>query len=67
MKNKIIITTGGTAGHIYPMLGLYDYLSKKGYKINFVSDERGKKYFSSELLSKVTILKINSPFNLSGW
>jgi len=67
MKNKIIITTGGTAGHIYPMLGLYDHLSNKGYKINFVTDERGKKYFSSELLSKVTILKINSPFNLSGW
>lgn len=67
MKKSIIITTGGTAGHIYPMLSLYDYLSNKGYKINFITDHRGKKYLYPQMLEKVKILNINSPYNLKGF
>ena len=66
MKNKITITTGGTAGHIYPMLGLYEHLVQKGYVVNFITDQRGKKYFTSSILDNIKILKINSPLNLKG-
>ncbi len=66
MKNRITITTGGTAGHIYPMLGLYEHLIQKGYVVNFITDHRGKKYFTPSILDNVKILKINSPFNLKG-
>ena len=66
MKNRIAIATGGTAGHIYPMLGLYEHLIQKGYVVNFITDQRGKKYFTPSMLDSVKILKINSPFNLKG-
>ena len=66
MKKKIIITTGGTGGHIFPMLGLYDYLIANKYDVSFVSDQRVKKYLNSEILSKTKILNINSPFNVKG-
>lgn len=66
MKKKIIITTGGTGGHVFPMLGLYDYLIANKYDVSFVSDQRVKKYLNSEILSKTKILNINSPFNVKG-
>ena len=67
MKKKIILSTGGTGGHVFPMMGLYDYLVSKNYDVAFVSDQRAKKYFSEEMKSKITIFNINSPFNKKGF
>ena len=63
MKKRIIISTGGTGGHIFPMIGLHDYLVSKNYDVLFTSDKRAKKYFRKKILNKVKIFNIDSPFN----
>ena len=62
---KILITTGGTGGHVIPAKIIEEHL-KKEFKIYFSTDLRGLKYLSSD--SNKTIIidtpKINLSFNL---
>jgi len=66
MNKKIVLSTGGTGGHIFPMIALYDYLISKNYDVSFVTDRRGKKYFADDTIHKNKIFNINSPFNQKG-
>ena len=43
---KILITTGGSGGHVIPALNLFDHL-KNLHKILLVTDERGKKFIDN--------------------
>ena len=54
MKKKILITTGGSGGHVFPALTIYDHL-KKDYDILISSDQRGLKYFESETYKPIII------------
>ncbi len=56
MKN-ILITTGGTGGHVIPAQILGEHLKDK-YKINFSTDLRGFKYLNS---NENKILVIDTP------
>ena len=47
MKKKILITTGGSGGHVLPALTIYDHL-KTEYDMFISSDQRGLKYFKTE-------------------
>ena len=47
MKKKILITTGGSGGHVLPALTIYDHL-KTEYDMFISSDQRGLKYFETE-------------------
>jgi len=47
MKKKILISTGGSGGHVLPALTIYDHL-KNEYDILISSDQRGLKYFETE-------------------
>ena len=47
MKKKILITTGGSGGHVLPALTIYDHL-KIEYDMFISSDQRGLKYFETE-------------------
>jgi UDP-N-acetylglucosamine--N-acetylmuramyl-(pentapeptide) pyrophosphoryl-undecaprenol N-acetylglucosamine transferase len=40
-KNKIIIATGGTGGHVFPAYSLADYFIKKNYNVKLTIDSRG--------------------------
>ena len=40
---KILISTGGSGGHVIPALNLFDHL-KNLHNILLVTDERGKKF-----------------------
>ena len=40
---KILISTGGSGGHVIPALNLFDHLNNF-HKILLVTDERGKKF-----------------------
>ena len=51
--NNIIISTGGTGGHVIPAQILYDYLKDKNHVI-ITSDKRGINY-----LNKKKIIKLN--------
>ena len=57
MKNdnkKILISTGGTGGHIFPSLSLAEFLKTK-HKVEIVTDKRGLRY-----LSEYKQIKINT-------
>ena len=44
---KILITTGGSGGHVIPSLSMYDALKDK-YEIQLSTDLRGSKYINDE-------------------
>ena len=56
-NKKILISTGGTGGHIFPSLGLAESLKTK-YNLEIVTDKRGLKYLAID--KKINIRTINS-------
>ena len=67
MNKKIIFTTGGTGGHIFPAINLDEIflLQKVGNKIVLVTDQRGHFGIFSKKYSKYKsiINKTSSPTN----
>ena len=57
MKKKILISTGGSGGHVIPATILHDHLLKKK-DIIISTDKRGYKYLDKEIHK---ILLINTP------
>ena len=41
MSKKIVLTGGGTAGHVTPNLALLPYLKAEGYEIVYIGSEKG--------------------------
>ena len=64
-KNKIIIATGGTGGHIFPAYSLAKNLVKNNYSVEIMTDQRGLKYLEKDkdikliLNNSATIFKKN--------
>ena len=64
-KNKIIIATGGTGGHIFPAYSLAKNFIKKDYSVEIITDKRGSKYLEEHkdikliLNNSATIFKKN--------
>ena len=48
---KILISTGGSGGHVIPALNLYDHL-KKDFDVKLYTDSRGAKFFPKEIKIK---------------
>ena len=48
MNKKIIFTTGGTGGHIFPAINLMNHFSEKGYNVLLVTDERGNNFLKKK-------------------
>ena len=72
-KNKIIIATGGTGGHVFPAYSLAKNFIKEDYSVEIITDKRGLKYLDKHSNIKIilnnssTIFKkniINSFFSL---
>ena len=63
MNKKIIFTTGGTGGHIFPAINLMKYFSEKGNKILLVTDQRGQEFLEKYSKHKSIIIKTSSPTN----
>jgi UDP-N-acetylglucosamine--N-acetylmuramyl-(pentapeptide) pyrophosphoryl-undecaprenol N-acetylglucosamine transferase len=60
---KIILCTGGTGGHIFPMIALYEEL-KKNHNVKIVTDQRALKYL--DLKQDLTIIPAESPYRKKG-
>lgn len=43
-KRRIVLSSGGTGGHMFPAAALARDLISRGYQVEIVTDERGKKY-----------------------
>ena len=56
MKKKVLISTGGSGGHVIPAITLYNHL-KNTHEIFISTDKRGLKYLDKNYKSFV----INTP------
>ena len=54
---KILISTGGSGGHVLPALNLYNHL-KNEFDVSLYTDVRGTKYFPKEI--KKTIFEVKN-------
>ena len=57
-NKKILITTGGTGGHIFPAYSLAKHLIKKNFLVEIMTDKRGLKYL--EKFKELKIILNNS-------
>ena len=48
-KPLIILTAGGTGGHVYPAEALADELLRRGYRVELITDSRGKDNYKGSL------------------
>jgi UDP-N-acetylglucosamine--N-acetylmuramyl-(pentapeptide) pyrophosphoryl-undecaprenol N-acetylglucosamine transferase len=54
MKSKILISTGGSGGHVIPAITMHDHL-KGNYDILISSDVRGLKYLDNKLYNIIVV------------
>ena len=47
MKKKILISTGGSGGHVIPAITIHDHL-KNNYEVMISTDLRGLKYLDKK-------------------
>ena len=57
MKEKILISTGGSGGHVIPATTIYEHL-KNEFEVVISSDTRGLKYLDK---NNYQIFKVNTP------
>ena len=48
-KPLIILTAGGTGGHVYPAEALAEELEQRGYRLMLITDARGKDNYKGRL------------------
>lgn len=48
-KTLIILTAGGTGGHVYPAEALAEELEQRGYRLMLITDARGKDNYKGRL------------------
>ena len=63
MTKKIIFSSGGTGGHIFPAINLMKYFSDKGYKVLLVTDVRGHNFLKRDKTYKSYIINTDTPIN----
>ena len=63
MKKNLLITTGGSGGHVTPGMIFYEHLSKKS-NVVISTDKRGQKYLDKDILNYeiVDTPKLNNIF-----
>jgi len=63
MSKKIIFSSGGTGGHIFPTINLMKYFSNKGYKVLLVTDVRGSNFLKNYPQFESYIIRADTPIN----
>ncbi len=56
---KILICTGGTGGHIFPVIALTEYLKKKNFDIEVVTDWGAVEFVNDTRLFILHVLMLN--------
>ena len=63
MNKKIIFSTGGTGGHIFPAINLMNHFSGRGYDVLLVTDDRGDRFVKKKMKLKSYILQTETTTN----
>ena len=63
MTKKIIFSSGGTGGHIFPAINLMKYFSNKGYDVLLVTDIRGNSFLNNYTRFRSRIIRTDTPSN----
>ena len=63
MTKKIIFSSGGTGGHIFPAINLMKHFSEKGYDVVLVTDSKGSKLIKNFTEFKSYIISADTPIN----
>jgi len=63
MSKKIIFSTGGTGGHIFPAINLMQHFFDKGYEVLLVTDVRGNNFIKNYSKFRSHILNTGTPTN----
>ena len=63
MTKKIIFSTGGTGGHIFPAINLMKHFFEKGYEVLLVTDNRGDNFLKKYSEFKSYVIKADTPTN----
>ena len=63
MSRKIIFSTGGTGGHIFPAVNLMEHFFEKGYEVVLVTDDRGKNFIKENTKFTIYTLKTSTLTN----
>lgn len=58
-KKTIILSTGGTGGHIFPALKLSEELRSRGHRVILLTDQRGQKYQEGASFDGVHLLTLH--------
>ena len=53
---KILISSGGTGGHIIPALSLYDFLNDENFVVKLSTDIRGMAYIENIKKEKIKVI-----------
>lgn len=56
MTSNIAIAAGGTAGHVFPAMALYQRLKAEGSSVTLITDDRGLRYADGFEKADVTVL-----------
>jgi len=65
MNKKIIFSSGGTGGHLFPAINMMKHFSNKGYEVLLVTDPRGSSFIKNHTKFRTYIIKAESPINKS--
>ncbi|MSP05988.1 MAG: UDP-N-acetylglucosamine--N-acetylmuramyl-(pentapeptide) pyrophosphoryl-undecaprenol N-acetylglucosamine transferase [Candidatus Fonsibacter sp.] len=57
---KILICTGGTGGHIFPAISIAEYLEKKNFNVDLITDYRAKKFINNINLRNITFINVRT-------
>ena len=62
----IILSTGGTGGHVFPAISLAAELKKRGCQVSLITDQRGSQYQDSSQFDNVQIMSIPKTSGIVG-
>lgn len=60
-KKFVVLTAGGSGGHIFPAVALAEALKDRGYEILIITDERGRNFEKRQDMFDLKTFRVRSP------
>ena len=63
MDKKIIFSSGGTGGHIFPAINLMKHFHKRGFEVLLTTDKRGNAFLKKNTKFRSIVIGASTPTN----